>query len=250
VARRQRRHRGRAGGGARHHRARRAEAALVRSERTLAEFFENAEAEFFEKPPWACTGSAPTHRPPPTGELDLLGYAREESSAPHRGVHVDPEVITEILARSAAASGGRLGGADARQGRLDQARADLVQRPLGGRPLRPHALLTRDITDRRRMEEHTAGGPAAPRGEPARPRRAHEINNPLAVIYGSSTSSPARGGETKPRITACREAIARIAEILDRMEQPRPTPALAGWPADLPPCSISRHRAGARRHAR
>jgi len=38
-----------------------------------------------------------------------------------------------------------------------------------------------------------------------------------------------------PRIEACRESIARIAEILDRMNHLARLQLSQGWPADLPP---------------
>ncbi len=65
---------------------------------------------------------------------------------------------------------------------------------------------------------------------------AHEINNPLAVVYAqvdfiARTAAP----ELKPRIEACRAAIARIAEILDRMNSLARLQLSRGWPANLPP---------------
>jgi signal transduction histidine kinase len=64
---------------------------------------------------------------------------------------------------------------------------------------------------------------------------AHEINNPLAVIYGQlDLIARAAGPEMKPRIDASREAIARIAEILDRMNSLARLQLSQDWPADLP----------------
>src|SRR5438477_556145 len=80
----------------------RAETALLRSERTLAEFFENAEAEFFENAAMGLHWIGPdgTILRANQAELDLLGYGREEYVGHHIAeFHVDPEPITEILTR-------------------------------------------------------------------------------------------------------------------------------------------------------
>ncbi|HZF03998.1 MAG TPA: PAS domain S-box protein [Patescibacteria group bacterium] len=217
----------------------RAEAALVRSERTLAEFFENAEAEFFEN---AAMG---LHWIGPDGivlranqaELDLLGYAREEYvGRPIAEFHVDPEVITEILARL-----GRGETVDAWEARM-RARDGSIKHVLissnvlweDGRFVHTRCF-TRDITDRRRMEEAHRQADLLHHVASLAHAAAHEINNPLAVIYGQLDLIARTGGpETKPRITACREAIARIAEILDRMNSLARLQLSQGWPADLP----------------
>src|SRR2546428_682936 len=72
----------------------RAESALVRSGRTLAEFFENAAIGLHWIGPDGIILRANQ------AELDLLGYARGEYVGRHIAeFHVDPGVISEILAR-------------------------------------------------------------------------------------------------------------------------------------------------------
>src|SRR5205823_5041652 len=95
---------------------------------------------------------------------------------------------------------------------------------------------TRDITDRRRMEEARRQAELQQHVASLAHAAAHEINNPLAVIYGqldliARTAAP----ETKPRLDASRVAIARIAEILDRMNSLARLKLAQDWPADLPP---------------
>ena len=116
---------------------RRAEEQLQRSQRELSDFVENAVVGL--------------HRVGPDGrilwanraELDLLGYTP-------RGVHRTPRRRRPrrpgddrghpppALGSGRAA---QLPGPLALQGRLDQARADQLQRPLGGRSVRPYPLL-------------------------------------------------------------------------------------------------------------
>jgi nitrogen-specific signal transduction histidine kinase len=65
---------------------------------------------------------------------------------------------------------------------------------------------------------------------------AHEINNPLAVVHGHiDLLARAVPPELAPRIDACRDAVARIADILDRMNSLAQLRLARGWPPDLPP---------------
>ena len=87
-------------------------------------------------------------------ELDMLGYSREEYvGRPIADFHADQAVICDILQRLQA--GEKLDDYPARlrvQGRLDQGRADRLQRAVAGRRVRPHPLLHRDVTERKRAE--------------------------------------------------------------------------------------------------
>ena len=217
-----------------------AEAALLRSERTLAEFFENAETELFENAViglhWI--GADGTILRANQAELDLLGYAVEEYVGHHIAeFHVDPELVTEILARL-----GRGETVDAWEARM-RARDGSIKDVLissnalweDGHFVRTRGF-TRDITDRRRMEEARRQAELQQHVASLAHAAAHEINNPLAVIYGqldliARTAAP----ETKPRLDASREAIARISEILDRMNSLARLKLSQDWPADLPP---------------
>src|SRR2546425_10454628 len=92
-----------------------AEAALLRSERTLAEFFENAEAELFENAVMGLhwIGADGTILRANQAQPDLLGHAAEEYVGHHIAeFHVDPELVTEIPARL-----GRRETGDAREAR-------------------------------------------------------------------------------------------------------------------------------------
>jgi len=218
----------------------RAEAALLESERTLAEFFENAEAEFFENAAMGLHWIGPdgTLLRANQAELDLLGYGREEYVGHHIAeFHVDPEAITEILTRL-----GRGETVDAWEARM-RARDGSIKDVLissnalweDGRFVHTRCF-TRDITDRRRMEEARRQTELLQHVASLAHAAAHEINNPLAVIYGQiDLIARMTGPETKPRIDACREAIARIADILDRMNSLARLQLSQDWPADLPP---------------
>ena len=95
---------------------------------------------------------------------------------------------------------------------------------------------TRDITDRRRMEEARRQAELLQHVASLAHAAAHEINNPLAVIYGQiDLIARMMGPETTSRIDACREAIARIADILDRLNSLARLQLSQDWPADLPP---------------
>ena len=132
----------------------RAEERLRRSEQDLADFFENATVGLH----WV--GPDGTILRANRAELDLLGYAREEYVGRNIAeFHADQDVIGDILR---AAAGGReaqrLPGPDAVQGRLDQGRADRLQRAVGGRAVRPHPLLH---PRRDRAEAGRGSGPRA-----------------------------------------------------------------------------------------
>ena len=74
---------------------------------------------------------------------------------------------------------------------------------------------SRDITDRRRMEEARREADLLHHVASLAHAAAHEINNPLAVINGSiDLIARTAATETKPRIEACREAGGRIVIVL------------------------------------
>jgi len=210
----------------------RAEAALVRSEHALAEFFENA--------------ALGLHWIGPDGvvlrvnqtELDLLGYTREEYVGSHIAeFHVDPDAMIEILARLARGET-----VDAWEARLRAKDGTIKHVLMAANVLREDGrfihirCFTRDITDRRRMEEARREADLLQHVASLAHAAAHEINNPLAVINGSiDLIERAAGAEVAERIEACRDAIARIADILDRMNHLARLQLSQGWPADLPP---------------
>jgi PAS domain S-box-containing protein len=210
----------------------RAESALVRSERALADFFENAAVGLHWIGPDGIILRANQ------AALDLLGYARAEYVGRHIAeFHVDPEVITEILTR--LTRGERV---DEWEARL-RARDGSIKHVLissnvlweDGRFVHTRCFI-RDITDRRRMEEAQRQTELLHHVASLAHAAAHEINNPLAVIYGHvDLIARAAGPEMKPRIEACRVAIARVAEILDRMQSLAHLQLSRGWPPDLPP---------------
>jgi len=210
----------------------RAEAALARSEHVLADFFENA--------------ALGLHWIGPDGivlrvnqtELDLLGYTRDEYVGRHIAeFHVDPEAMMEILDRLARGET-----VDAWEARVRAKDGTIKHVLMAANVLRENGrfvhirCFTRDITDRRRMEEARREADLLQHVASLAHAAAHEINNPLAVINGSldliaRTVRP----ELAPRIEACRESIARIAEILSRMNHLARLQLSQGWPADLPP---------------
>jgi PAS domain S-box-containing protein len=210
----------------------RAEEALARSEHALAEFFENAALGL----QWIAPDGV-VLRVNQT-ELDLLGYTREEYVGRHVAeFHVDPEVILEVLARLARGET-----VDAWEARLLARDGSIKHVLMAANVLREDGRVvhtrcfTRDITDRRRMEEARRQADLLQHVASLAHAAAHEINNPLAVVYGqidfiARSASP----EVKPRIDACREAIARVADIVDRMNSLAQLQLSSGWPADLPP---------------
>ena len=114
-----------------------AEERLRRSEQQLADFFENATVGLH----WV--GPDGTILRANRAELDLLGLRTGGvRRPPHRRV---PRRRGRHLRHPAAVAGrggaARLPGPAAVQGRLGQGRADRLQRPVGGRPVRPHPLL-------------------------------------------------------------------------------------------------------------
>ena len=217
-----------------------AEAALLRSERTLAEFFENAEAELFENAAIGLRWVGPdgTILRANQAELDLLGYTREEYVGRQIAeFHVEPELIAEILAR--LGRGETVDAWEARMRAKDGSIKDVLisSNVLWDAGRFVHArCFTRDITDRRRMEEAQRQAELLQHVASLAHAAAHEINNPLAVVQGQlDLIARTAGPETKPRIDACREAIARIADILDRMNSLARLQLSRGWPSDLPP---------------
>src|SRR6058998_2654279 len=170
-------------------------------------------------------------------ELDLLGYAREDYVGSHiADFHVDRDQITDILARLVRGEA-----VSAWEARLRARDGSIKHVLMSANVLREEGrfvhirCFSRDITDRRRMEEARREADLLQHVASLAHAAAHEINNPLAVIHGSidliaRTAAP----EMKPRLDACREAIARVAEILDRMNSLARLQPSQGWPADLP----------------
>ena len=210
----------------------RAEKALVRSEHALTEFFENAALGLL----WIGPDGV-VLRVNQT-ELDVLGYSREEYVGRHIAqFHVDPDVMIEILARLARGET-----VDAWEARLRAKDGSIKHVLMAANVLRENGrfvhtrCFTRDITDRRRMEEARREADLLQHVASLAHAAAHEINNPLAVIHGSvDLIARTVGVEMAPRIEACRESIARIADILDRMNHLARLQLSQGWPADLPP---------------
>src|SRR5207245_698563 len=154
----------------------RAEAALLRSERTPAEFFENAAMGLH----WI--GPEGTILRANQAELDLLGYGREEYVGHHIAeFHVDPELITEILTRL-----GRGETVDAWEARM-RARDGSIKDVLtssnalweDGHFVRTRGF-TRDITARRRLEEARPQAELQQHVASLPHHAAHAINTPLA----------------------------------------------------------------------
>ncbi len=209
----------------------RIEAALARSERALADFFENAALGLH----WI--GADGTVLRVNQTELDLLGYAREDYVGSHiADFHVDRDQITDILARLVRGEA-----VSAWEARLRARDGSIKHVLMSANVLREEGrfvhirCFSRDITDRRRMEEARREADLLQHVASLAHAAAHEINNPLAVIHGSidliaRTAAP----EMKPRLDACREAVARVAEILDRMNSLARLQPSQGWPADLP----------------
>jgi len=226
-----------------------AEAALLRSERTLAEFFENAETELFENAViglhWI--GADGTILRANQAELILLGYAVEEYVGHHIAeFHVDPELVTEILARL-----GRGETVDAWEARMRAGTARSKDVLISSNALWEDGHFvrtrgfTRDITDRRRMRRHGARPSCSStwRASPTPPPTRSTIRWP--VIYGQPRPHRPHGGagdEAAPRRVPRGDRAYRRDPGSD--EQPRPTQALAGL-AGRPAAhgSISRHPA-------
>jgi PAS domain S-box-containing protein len=210
----------------------RAEAALVRSERVLADFFDSAALGLH----WI--GPDGTLLRANQADLDLLGYTRAEYVGRRIAeFHVDPEVITDVLHR--LARGETVGVCEARLRAKDGSIKHVL---ISANALREdgrfvHArCFTRDITDQRRVEEARRQTELFEHVASLAHAAAHEINNPLAVIYGQvDLIARTAGPETAPRIEACRVAIARIADIVDRMQSLARLELSRGWPPDLPP---------------
>ena len=114
-----------------------AEDELRQSEQELADFFENATVGLHWVGPDGIILRANR------AELDMLGYSREEYvGRPIADFHADEDVICDILKRLQAGEKlDRVPGPPQVQGRVDQGRADRLQRAVAGRRVRPHPLL-------------------------------------------------------------------------------------------------------------
>ena len=210
----------------------RAERALARSERALADFFENAALGLT----WIGLDGI-ILRVNQT-ELDLLGYPREDYVGRHvTEFHADPEVVMGMLARLARGEAVEVSEARlrARDGSIKHVLISANALMEDGRFVHARCF-TRDITDRRRMEDARREADLLQHVASLAHAAAHEINNPLAVIHGNiDLIARTAGPELEPRIAACREAVSRVAEILDRMNGLARLELSKGWPADLPP---------------
>ena len=175
----------------------RAEERLRRSERELADFFENATVGLH----WV--GPDGTILRANRAELDLLGYAEEEYVGRHIAeFHADQDVICDILRRLAGGGDApRLPGPAAVQGRLDQGRADRLQRAVGGRPVRPHPLLHPG----RDRAEAGRGGAAAERGAAAADRRERHRLRHLHARPGRQGRHLELGGQEPARLRGGRD---------------------------------------------
>ena len=129
---------------------------LRRSEQELADFFENATVGLH----WV--GPDGTILRANRAELDMLGYSREEYvGRPIAEFHADEDVICDILGGCRPGEKlARLPGPPPVQGRVDQGRADRLQRDVAGRRVRPHPLLHPG----RHRAEAGGGGAAGERG--------------------------------------------------------------------------------------
>lgn len=213
---------------------RRAEHALSRRERELAEFFENANVGLHWVGPDGIILRANQ------AELDLLGYSREEYVGRHIAeFHVDQPVIDTILACLTA--GESLHEYPARMRCKDGSMRDVLINSSGffenGKFIHSRCF-THDITERKRAEQKLAD--ANRRKDEFLATLSHELRNPLAPIRNAvqilNTISPAT-----PTLEWCRDLIdkqvsqmARLMEdLLDLTRITRGTLELRKQPADL-----------------
>jgi len=213
---------------------RRAENALRRNERELAEFFENANVGLHWVGPDGIILRANQ------AELDLLGYSREEYVGRHIAeFHVDKPVIEKILACLLRAE--NLHQYPARMRCKDGSIRDVLINSSGflenGKFIHSSCFI-HDITERKRAEQKLAD--ANRRKDEFLATLSHELRNPLAPIRNAvqilNTISPAT-----PTLEWCRDLIdkqvsqmARLMEdLLDLTRITRSTLELRKQPADL-----------------
>ena len=213
---------------------RRAEHDLSRSERELAEFFENANVGLHWVGPDGIILRANQ------AELDLLGYGREEYVGRHIAeFHADRPVIDALLTRLTA--GESLHEYPARLRCKDRTIRYVLLNSSGffdnGKFIHSRCF-THDITERQRAEEILAE--ANRRKDEFLATLSHELRNPLAPIRNAvqilKTISPAT-----PTLEWCRDLIdkqvsqmARLMEdLLDLTRITRNTLELRKQPADL-----------------
>ena len=211
-----------------------AERALRRSERELAEFFENANVGLHWVGPDGIILRANQ------AELDLLGYSREEYVGRHIAeFHADRPVIDTILTR--LTSGEILHEYPARLRCKDRSIRYVLLNSSGffdnGKFIHSRCF-THDITERQRAEETLAE--ANRRKDEFLATLSHELRNPLAPIRNAvqilKTISPAT-----PTLEWCRDLIdkqvsqmARLMEdLLDLTRITRNSLELRKQPADL-----------------
>ena len=213
---------------------RRAEHDLSRSERELAEFFENANVGLHWVGPDGIILRANQ------AELDLLGYGREEYVGRHIAeFHADRPVIDALLTRLTA--GESLHEYPVRLRCKDRTIRYVLLNSSGffdnGKFIHSRCF-THDITERHRAEEILAE--ANRRKDEFLATLSHELRNPLAPIRNAvqilKTISPAT-----PTLEWCRDLIdkqvsqmARLMEdLLDLTRITRNTLELRKHPADL-----------------
>jgi len=213
---------------------RRAEHALIRSERELAEFFENANVGLHWVGPDGIILRANQ------SELDLLGYRREEYVGRHIAeFHVDRPVIDNILACLLRAE--NLHEYPARIRCKDGSIRDVLINSSAffenGQFIHSRCF-THDITERKQAEQKLAD--ANRRKDEFLATLSHELRNPLAPIRNAvqilKTISPA-----PPTLEWCRDLIdqqvsqmARMMEdLLDLTRITRNALELRKQPADL-----------------
>jgi PAS domain S-box-containing protein len=210
----------------------RAEEALAGSERELEDFFDSAPIGLN----WIGPDGVILYAN--QAEADLLGYARKDYIGRHIGeFHADADVVVDVLERlrrgeTLQAYEARL---RARDGSIKHVLISANVRWQDGHFVHSRCF-TRDITDRKRMEEARRQADVLQHVANLAHAAAHEINNPLAVVSGyvglmARTATP----EMAPRLDACREAIRRIAQILSEMNSLAQLELARDWPADLPP---------------
>lgn len=213
---------------------RRAEDALRRSERELAEFFENANVGLHWVGPDGIILRANQ------AELDLLGYSREEFIGRHIAeFHVDKAEIDKIIACLLRAE--KLHEYPARLRCKDGSIRDVLVNSSGffenGKFVHSRCFI-HDITERKRAEQKLAD--ANRRKDEFLATLSHELRNPLAPIRNAvqilNTISPAT-----PTLEWCRDLIdkqvsqmARLMEdLLDLTRITRSALELRKQPADL-----------------